>query len=97
MEHCKDVVCGTNSVCVNAYPAICVCIEDYILVDGKCTKDNSFRINNMHLQTQFVEAYRDETSVEFLELSQQVRKMLLASIRQSEGESVIINIKVFNP
>ena len=97
MEHCKDVVCGQNAVCVDAYPAVCVCINDYILVDNKCTKDNSIRINNMHLQTQFVDAYRDETSVEFLELSQQVRKMLLASIRDAEGESVIVNVKVFNP
>ena len=97
MDYCEDVVCVANAVCVDAYPAECVCVDDYILVNGTCSKENTFRINGMHIQTEFVDAYRDETSVEFLELSRQVRKTLLKTIREAEEESVIVNIKVFNP
>lgn len=95
MKTCADVTCGDNSVCVDAYPAVCACLDHFVLVDGVCTETRTFKMKDFHIQTEFFDAYTDIYSAELNELSTRLLDTLLAMLPESERKD-IKNIKIIN-
>ena len=75
---------------------MCVCDEIFVRVDGSCTKDNTVRINDIHVESTFFPVYNNVHGVEFLKLSEKISTMIIESVRKIDGRA-IRSVRVFNP
>lgn len=102
---CVNLKCPLFSKCVNAFPVKCRCLDTFVfnVMSKTCTNERIFTIENLHINIEWLPAYSNTNSREFLmlvdEFEQKLMNALFSSthieglkIKSARKGSVIFNL-----
>lgn len=95
---CFDLNCPAHSQCIHTYPAMCRCNVGYVFsyVEHKCKNERILKLNQLHLNMTWNEAYANTNSLEFMELANKTESDLMKTFTALELKE-IEGVRVYNP